>query len=126
MCQYVVDAAYEGRKDINDMKRQLGLEVREILPPPVFPPYEDSSEDDEEMKYPHDQETLGERMNIIRRERGQSRPQRHTTTTHRAGRAVVSDGDEESGERTISGSRQQTNPIDDDDSDIGSDWSRKQ
>ena len=54
MCQYVVDAAYEGRKFINDLKRQLGLEVREILPLPVFPPYEDSSEDDEEMEYPHD------------------------------------------------------------------------
>jgi hypothetical protein len=58
MCQYAVDAAYEGRKDINDMKRQLGLEVREILPPPVFPPYEDSSEDEQEMEYPHDHETL--------------------------------------------------------------------
>ena len=82
MCQYDVDATYEGRKDINDMKRQLGLEVREILSPPVFPPFEDSSEDDEEMEYPHDQETFGERMNILRRERGQSRPQKHTTTTH--------------------------------------------
>ena len=100
-----MDAAYEGRKDINDMKRQLGLEVREILPPPVFPPYVDSSEDDEEMEYPHDQEMLGERMNILRRERGQSRPQRHTATTHRANRAIVSDSDEESGERTILGSR---------------------
>ena len=70
MCQYAVDAAYEGRKDINDMKRQLGLEVREILPPLVFPPYEDSSEDDKEMGYPHDQEMLGERLNILRHERG--------------------------------------------------------
>ena len=61
MCQYDVDVAYEGRKDINDMKRQLGLEVRKILPPLVFPPYVDSSEDDEEMEYPHDQEMLGER-----------------------------------------------------------------
>ena len=91
----------------------------------MFPPYEDSSEDDEEMKYPHDQETLGERINIVRRERGQSRPQRFTATTHRAGRVVVSDSDEESGERTIFGSRQQTNLADDDDSDIGSDWSRE-
>jgi len=74
MCQYAVDTAYEGRKDKNDMTRRLGLEVREIPPPPVFPPYEDSSEDDEEMEYPHDQETLGERMNILRHERGQSRP----------------------------------------------------
>ena len=73
------------------------------------------------MEYPHDQETLGERMNILRRERGQSRPQRHTATTHRANRAIVSDSDEESGERTISGSRQQTNLTYDDDSDIGSD-----
>jgi len=40
----------------------------------VFPPYEDSSEDDEEMEHPHDYERLGERMNILRRERGQSRP----------------------------------------------------
>ena len=77
-----MDAAYEGRKDINDMKRQLGLEVREIPPPPMFPPYEDTSEDEKEMEYPHDQETLGDRMNILRRERGQSRSQRHTTTTH--------------------------------------------
>ena len=69
ICQYAMDAAYEGRKDINDMKRQLRLEVREIPPPLVFPPYEDNSEDDEEMEYPHDQETLGERMNILRRER---------------------------------------------------------
>ena len=38
MCQYDVEATYEGRKDINDMKRQLGLKVREIPPPPVFPP----------------------------------------------------------------------------------------
>ena len=82
MCQYAMDAAYEGRKDINDMKRQLRLEVREIPPPPIFPPYEDISEDEKEMEYPHDQETLGERMNILRRERGQSRSQRHTTTTH--------------------------------------------
>ena len=43
-----------------------------------------------------------------------------------AGRAIVSDSDEESGERTISGSRQQTDPTDDDDSDICSDWSREQ
>jgi hypothetical protein len=78
------------------------------------------------MDLPHDREALGERMSSIRRERGQSRPQRHTTTTHRAGRAVVSDSDEESGERTISGSKQQTNPVDDDDSDIGSDWSKEQ
>jgi len=101
-----MDAAYEGRKDINDMKRQLRLEVREIPPPLVFPPYE---------------ETLGERMSILRRERGQSMPQRHTTTTHRADMAIVSDSDEESGERTVLGNRQQTNPTDDDDSDIGSD-----
>ena len=47
MCQYAVDAAYEGRKDINDMKRQLRLEVREIPPPLVFPPYEDTCEDEE-------------------------------------------------------------------------------
>ena len=65
-------------------------------------------------------------MNILRHERGQSRPQRFTATTHRADRAVVSDSDEESGERTIYGSRQQTDPVDDDDSDIGSDWSREQ
>ena len=101
-----MDASYEGRKDINDIKRQLGLEVREIPPPPVFPLYEDTSEDEEEMEYPHDQETLGERMNILRHERGQCRPQRHTTTTHRAGRAIVSDSDKESDERIILGSRQ--------------------
>jgi len=40
----------------------------------VFPPYEDTSEDEEEMEYPDDQEMLGERMNILRRERGQFRP----------------------------------------------------
>jgi hypothetical protein len=126
MCQYAVDAAYEGRKDINDMRRQMGLVTREIPPPPVFPPYEDSSEDEPEMDIPHDHETLGERMSSIRRERGQPRPQRHTTTTHRAGRAVVSDSDEESVERTVSGNRQQTDLADDDDSDIGSDWSKEQ
>ena len=38
----------------------------------------------------------------------------------------MSDSDEESGERTISGSGQQTDLADDDDSDIGSDWSREQ
>jgi len=38
----------------------------------------------------------------------------------------VSDSDEESGERTVFDSRQQTDPADDDDSDIGSDWSREQ
>jgi hypothetical protein len=68
----------------------------------VFPPYEDTSEDEEEMEYPHDHEMLGERMNILRHERGQSRPQRHTATTHRASRAVVSDSDYESRERTVS------------------------
>ena len=73
MCQYAVDTAYEGRKDINDMKRQLGLEVREIPPPPVFPPYEDSSEDEPVMDLPHECETLGERMSSLRHERGQSR-----------------------------------------------------
>ena len=119
-----MDAAYEGRKDINDMKRQLGLEVREIPPPPVFPPYEDTSEDEEEMEYPYDQEMLGERMNILRHEIGQSRSQRHTTTTHRAGRAIVSDSDDESGERTISSGKRQTDPTDDSGSDISSDWSR--
>ena len=62
----------------------------------MFPPYEDSSEDEPEMDFPHDRETLGERLSSLRRERGQSRPQRHTTTTHRAGRAVVSDSDDES------------------------------
>ena len=121
-----MDAAYEGRKDINDMKRQLGLEVREIPPPPVFPPYEDSSEDDEEMEYPHDQETLGERMNILRHERGQSRPHRHTVTTHQAGRAVVSDSDNESRERIVSNGKRQTDLVDDSGSDIGSDWSREE
>ena len=38
----------------------------------------------------------------------------------------MSDSDEESGERTVSGSRQQTDPVDYDDSDIGIDWSREQ
>jgi hypothetical protein len=80
-----------------------------------------TTEDEPEMDIPHDHETLGERMSSIRRERWQPRPERHTVTTHRAGRAIVSDSDEESGERTISGSKQQTNPIDGDDSDIGSD-----
>jgi len=65
-----MDAAYEGRKDINDMKRQLGLEAREIPPLPVFPTYEETSEDEGEMDYPHDQEMLGERMNILKQERG--------------------------------------------------------
>ena len=39
--------------------------MREILPPLVFPPYEDTSEDEEEMEYPHDQEMLGERKSIL-------------------------------------------------------------
>ena len=69
-----MDAAYEGIKDINDMKRQLRLEVREIPPPLVFPPYEDTSEEEEEMELPHDREILAERMITLRRERGQSRP----------------------------------------------------
>jgi hypothetical protein len=64
-----------------------------------------TTEDEPEMDIPHDHETLGERMSSIRRERGQPRPQRHTVTTHRAGQAVVSDSDEESGERTVSGSK---------------------
>ena len=38
----------------------------------------------------------------------------------------MSDSDEESGERTVLGGRQQTDLADDDDSDIGSDWSREQ
>jgi hypothetical protein len=96
----------------------------EIPPPPVFPPYEDTSEDEVEMDLPHDQETLAERMSTLRHERGQARPQRHTMTTHRAGRAVVSDSDDESRERTISSGKRQIDPIDDDSSDIGSDWSR--
>jgi hypothetical protein len=48
---------------------------------------------------------IGERMNNLRRGRGQSRPQRHTATTHRQGRAVVSESDEEFDERTVLGSR---------------------
>jgi hypothetical protein len=126
MCQDVVDVAYEGRKDINDMRRQMGLVTREIPPPPMFPPYEDSSEDEPKMDIPHDHETLGERMSSIRRERGQPRTQRHMATTHRVSRAVVSDSDEESGERNVLGSRQQTDPADDDDSDISSDRSKEQ
>ena len=86
----------------------------------MFPPYEDTSEDEKEMEYPHDHEMLGERMNILRRERGQSRSQRHTTTTHRAGRTVVSDSDDESRERTVSSGKRQTDPVDD----SGRDWSR--
>ena len=42
-----------------------------------------------------------------------------------ADRSIVSDSDEESGERTVLGSRQQTDLVDDDDSDIGSDWSKE-
>jgi len=38
---------------------------------------------------------------------------------------VVSDSGKESSERTVLGIRQQTNLADDDDSDIGSDWSRE-
>ena len=38
----------------------------------------------------------------------------------------MSDSDEESNDRTVSGSKQQTDLADDDDSDIGSDWSREQ
>ena len=98
--------------------------MREILPPLVFPPYEDTSEDEEKMEYPHDQEMLGERMSILRRERGQYRPQSHMATTHRAGRAIVTNNDDESGERTISSGKRQTDSTDDSGSDIGSDWSR--
>ena len=54
------------------------------------------------MELPYDQETLGERMSTVRHERGQSRPQRHTATTHRAGKAIVSDNDDESRERIVS------------------------
>jgi hypothetical protein len=84
-----------------------------------------TSDDEPEMDLPHDHETLDERMNTLRCERGQSRPQRHTATTHRASKAVVSESDEKSNERTILGSRQQTDLADDDDSDIGSDWSKE-
>ena len=73
------------------------------------------------MELPHDRETLVERMSTLRHERGQSRPQRHTVTTHRAGRAIVSDSDDESGERTISSGKRQTDPTDGSGSDIGSD-----
>jgi hypothetical protein len=125
MGQYACETAYEARKDINDMRRQLGLKSREIRPPPVFPPYEDSSEESAESA-PPDQETLAERMNILRRERRQSRPQRHTTSTHRAGRAVMSDSEEESDDRAVSSGKKPADPSDAEDSDIGNDWSREE
>ena len=47
-------------------------------------------------------------------------------TTHRASRAILSDNDDEYGERTVSSGKRQTDHIDDSGSDIGSDWSRDQ
>ena len=38
----------------------------------------------------------------------------------------MSDSDDESGERIVSSGKRQTDPADDSDSDIGSDWSRDQ
>jgi len=70
MCQYAVDNEYEGRKDINEVMKQIGLPTRDIAPPLVFPPYQDSSEDEPVRDLPHDHDTLGERMSAIRRERG--------------------------------------------------------
>ena len=45
-------------------------------------------------------------------------------TTHRAGRAVVSDSGDECDERTVSSGKRLTDPVDDSGSDISSDWSR--
>lgn len=79
---------------------KMGCETREIPPPPIFPEWDSTSEEQEqetpqgqqtppEQEIPHDQETLGERVKILRHERGQSsRPQRFTATTHRGGRLL--------------------------------------
>lgn len=37
MYKYAAETAYEGRKDINMMMTKMGLETREIPPPPIFP-----------------------------------------------------------------------------------------
>jgi hypothetical protein len=93
---------------------KMGLETREIAPPPMFPPPSDSTDDEVEREFPSDSETLGATMSSLRRQRRQSRPQRYTTTTHRMGRAVVSDSEGETEDRIATGSRPQTNPSDDD------------
>jgi hypothetical protein len=97
----------------------MGLETREIAPPPVFLPPSDSSDDEVEQEFPSDNETLGATMSSLWRQRRQSRPQRYTSTTHKMGRAVVSDSEEETEDMTATGSRPQTNPSDDD-----SDWAQ--
>jgi hypothetical protein len=117
MCKYAMNNAYEGRKEINKVMAKMGLETREIAPPPVFPPPSDSIDDEGEREFPFDNETLGATTSSLWRQRRQSRPQRYKVTTHRMARAVVSDSEEETEDRTTTGSRLQTNPSDDD-----SDW----
>jgi hypothetical protein len=123
MSQYVVKTAYEGRKDINRIMQHMGLETRQISPPPFFPPYSDSSEEASEPKpkpehdIPADEETIRARVCSLRRGQ-QERTQRFTATTHVGGRAVVSSDEDDDGENT---------PSDHDgDSDNGSDWRRGQ
>jgi hypothetical protein len=48
MCSYAATIAYEGRKDINDIKKQLGSKDHEPLPPLIFPPSSNSNEKQEE------------------------------------------------------------------------------
>jgi DNA-binding winged helix-turn-helix (wHTH) protein len=83
----------------------------------VFPPPLDYTDDEVEREFPSDNETLSATMSSLRRQRRQSRPQRYIATTHRMGRAVVSDSEEETEDRTTTRSRPLTNPSDDD-----SDW----
>jgi hypothetical protein len=122
LCQYAANTAYKGRKEINEMRQDMGFKTRQVTPPPTFPRLEESSDDNSTSPpIPPDQETLAENMYVGRTERRPARPQRYTATTHHAGRAIVIDSEDESERRTVSSAKKLATPSD---SDIGSDGSR--
>jgi hypothetical protein len=122
LCQYAANTAYKGRKEVNEMRQDMGFKTRQVTPPPTFPSLEASSDDNSTSPpIPPDQETLAENIYVGRTERRPARPQRYTATTHRAGRAIVTDSEDESKRRIVSSGKKLATPSD---SDIGSDWSR--
>ena len=116
MCQYAAKTAYEARNEINEVKQHLGLGVSQVSPPPTFPSFGDSSDSDE-AAVPHDFDVLRENIHVTQTERRSARPQRYTASTHRAGRAVVTESDDDDDEI------QEDEPATSSGSGNGDDWS---